>query len=171
MSCCMCFQESFSMKFKHPHIKTTQPTPYTHPPTPQNHKHHPPTNATHHYHPPTQTLFRSPDMVLTRMVGLSIFNVRYKLNYIALWLCIITLGYHKTVARLYFHTNLVSLPLCGVECGKSLHGVFMFLMFCLLTVFRLLALGEAWMMAGSWWMDRYIDGFMVEKLNDRLFNW
>jgi len=56
----------------------------------------------------TQTLFRSPDISMTRAVGLSTFNVRYKLNCVSLWLCVVYLGLDQITARLQYYMTLVS---------------------------------------------------------------
>jgi len=55
-----------------------------------------------------QTLFRSPDVGMTRAVGLSTFNVRYKLNCVSLWLCLVYLGVDEITARLQYYVTLVS---------------------------------------------------------------
>jgi len=58
-------------------------------------------------------------VALTRVVGLSTFNVRYKLNCISLWLCVIYLGLDQVTARLQYYMTLVSnaqsYPTCGVD--------------------------------------------------------
>jgi hypothetical protein len=55
---------------------------------------------------PLVTLFRSPDVTMTRVVGLSTFNVRYKLNCFSLWMCLINLGHDRIAARLQYYTSL-----------------------------------------------------------------
>jgi len=45
---------------------------------------------------------------MTRAVGLSTFNVRYKLNCISLWLCVVYLGLDQITARLQYYMTLVS---------------------------------------------------------------
>ncbi|ESO02316.1 hypothetical protein HELRODRAFT_94509 [Helobdella robusta] len=58
---------------------------------------------------PFVTLFRSPDIVLSRLVALSTFNVRFKLNCTPLWLSILNLGYYKTLARFQFHYKVATM--------------------------------------------------------------
>lgn len=55
---------------------------------------------------PFVTLFKSPDVMLTRAAGLSTFNVRYKLNCLSLWMCLQHLGFDKITARLQYHSHL-----------------------------------------------------------------
>ena len=55
-----------------------------------------------------QTAFRSPDIGLSRVVGLSTFNVRYKLNCLSLWMCLLQMGHENLVARLMYYIGLVS---------------------------------------------------------------
>jgi len=45
---------------------------------------------------------------MTRAVGLSTFNVHYKLNCISLWLCVVYLGLDRITARLQYYMALVS---------------------------------------------------------------
>jgi len=45
---------------------------------------------------------------MTRAVGLSTFNVRYKLNCVSLWLCVVYLGLDQITARLQYYMTLVS---------------------------------------------------------------
>jgi len=44
---------------------------------------------------------------MTRAVGLSTFNVRYKLNCMSLWLCVVYLGQDQITARLQYYMTLV----------------------------------------------------------------
>lgn len=55
---------------------------------------------------PFVTLFRSPDVILTRASGLSTFNVRYKLNCTSLWMCLLHLGFEKIISRLLYHSHV-----------------------------------------------------------------
>jgi len=57
---------------------------------------------------PFVTLFRSPDVMLTRAASLSTFNVRYKLNCVSLWMCTVSLGHDNILARLHYHTHLAT---------------------------------------------------------------
>ena len=61
---------------------------------------------------PRQTLFRSPDVVLTRAAGLNTFNIRYKLHCLSLWLLLLNLGAVGLTSRLLYHFKLVS-PVVG----------------------------------------------------------
>jgi len=49
---------------------------------------------------------------MTRAVGLSTFNVRYKLNCVSLWLSVIYLGLDQITARLQYYVELVGTVLC-----------------------------------------------------------
>ena len=45
---------------------------------------------------------------MTRAVGLSTFNVHYKLNCVSLWLSMVYLGLDQVTARLQYYMELVS---------------------------------------------------------------
>jgi hypothetical protein len=81
-----------------------------------------------------QTVFRSPDIVLSRMVGLSTFNVRYKLNCLSLWMCLLHLGHDNVVARLMYYAGLVST--FSVDCVSI---QMTFISTCILLAYILLA--------------------------------
>jgi len=62
---------------------------------------------------------------MTRAVGLSTFNVRYKLNCISMWLCVVHLGLDQITARLQYYMTLVSsrtsTDLAAVISMKHMH--------------------------------------------------